>query len=162
MKKPIILMSVAIQFFSIAVFSQQKDTVVTLPEITITKSVNVTMEVDKAFVKAFPDAQNVKWYTLQKDFLAKFMENDVKHNALFKKNGYMKYDIGFGKEENLPDRIKKMIVDAYQEFKITNATNVKSAGRDIWVVNLEGIKSYIIVRVEEEELEEVKRYTKAE
>jgi hypothetical protein len=162
MKKPIILMSVAIQFFSIAVFSQQKDTVVTLPEITITKSVNVTMEVDKAFVKAFPDAQNVKWYTLQKDFLAKFMENDVKHNALFKKNGYMKYDISFGKEENLPERIKKMIVDAYQEFKITNATNVKSAGRDIWVVNLEGIKSYIIVRVEEEELEEVKRYTKAE
>ena len=155
-------MSVAIQFFSIAVFSQQKDTVVTLPEITITKSVNVTMEVDKAFVKAFPDAQNVKWYTLQKDFLAKFMENDVKHNALFKKNGYMKYDISFGKEENLPERIKKMIVDAYQEFKITNATNVKSAGRDIWVVNLEGIKSYIIVRVEEEELEEVKRYTKAE
>jgi hypothetical protein len=162
MKKTIILMSVAIQFISIAVFSQEKDTIVTLPEITITKSVNVTMEVDKAFVKAFPDAQNVKWYTLQKDFLAKFMENDVKHNALFKKNGYMKYDIGFGKEGNLPERIKKMIVDAYQEFKITNATNVKSAGRDIWVVNLEGIKSYIIVRVEEEELEEVKRYTKAE
>jgi hypothetical protein len=74
----------------------------------------------------------------------------------------MKYDIGFGKEENLPERIKKMIVDAYQEFKITNATNVKSAGRDIWVVNLEGIKSYLIVRVEEEELEEIKRYTKAE
>ena len=155
-------MTVAIQFVSITVFSQQKDTVVTLPEITITKSVNVTQEVDKAFVKAFPNAQSVKWYMLQKDFLAKFMENDVKHNALFKKNGYMKYDISFGKEENLPERIKKMIGDAYQEFKITNATNVKSAGRDIWVVNLEGIKSYIIVRVEEEELEEVKRYTKAD
>lgn len=155
-------MSVAIQLVSVAVYSQQKDTVVTLPEITITKSVNVTQEVDKAFKKAFPNAQDVKWYMLQKDFLAKFMESDVKHNALFKKNGYMKYDISFGKEENLPERIKKMIQDAYEEFKITNATNVKSAGRDIWVANLEGIKSYVIVRVEEEELEEVKRYTKAE
>ena len=162
MKKALILFATSIQLFLTVANAQQKDTIVNLPEITITKNVNVTKEVENAFNKTFPNAENVKWYTLQKDFLAKFMESDMKHNALFKKNGYLKYDIGFGKEENLPEYIQKMVVHAYEDYKILNTTNVKSAGRDIWVINLEGKTTYVIVRVEEDELEEVKRYTKAD
>jgi hypothetical protein len=162
MKKTVILLSIAIQLLSVIANAQQKDTIVNLPEITITKNVNVTKEVENAFNRTFPNAENVKWYTLQKDLLAKFMESDMKHNALFKKNGYLKYDIGFGKEENLPETIKKRVIDAYEDFKILNATNVKSAGRDIWVLNLEGKTNYVIVRIEEDELEEVKRYNKAD
>jgi hypothetical protein len=162
MKKTVILLSIAIQLLSVIANAQQKDTIVNLPEITITKNVNVTKEVENAFNRTFPNAVNVKWYTLQKDLLAKFMESDMKHNALFKKNGYLKYDIGFGKEENLPETIKKRVIDAYEDFKILNATNVKSAGRDIWVLNLEGKTNYVIVRIEEDELEEVKRYNKAD
>jgi hypothetical protein len=162
MKKTIILLTITIQMVLSSANAQEKDTIINLPEITITKNVNVTMEVEKAFQNAFPNAENVKWYTLQKDFLAKFMESDMKHNALFKKNGYLKYDIGFGKEENLPDYTKKMVLHAYEDYKILNATNVKSAGRDIWVINLEGKTNYVIVRIEEDELEEVKRYTKAD
>lgn len=162
MKKTVILLSIAIQLLSVIANAQQKDTIVNLTEITITKNVNVTKEVENAFNRTFPNAVNVKWYTLQKDLLAKFMESDMKHNALFKKNGYLKYDIGFGKEENLPETIKKRVIDAYEDFKILNATNVKSAGRDIWVLNLEGKTNYVIVRIEEDELEEVKRYNKAD
>jgi hypothetical protein len=162
MKKTVILLSIAIQLLSVIANAQQKDTIVNLQEITITKNVNVTKEVENAFNRTFPNAVNVKWYTLQKDLLAKFMESDMKHNALFKKNGYLKYDIGFGKEENLPETIKKRVIDAYEDFKILNATNVKSAGRDIWVLNLEGKTNYVIVRIEEDELEEVKRYNKAD
>jgi len=162
MKKTVILLSIAFQLLSVIANAQQKDTIVNLPEITITKNVNVTKEVENAFNRTFPNAENVKWYTLQKDLLAKFMESDMKHNALFKKNGYLKYDIGFGKEENLPETIKKRVIDAYEDFKILNATNVKSAGRDIWVLNLEGKTNYVIVRIEEDELEEVKRYNKAD
>jgi len=162
MKKTVILLSITIQLLSVIANAQQKDTIVNLQEITITKNVNVTKEVENAFNRTFPNAVNVKWYTLQKDLLAKFMESDMKHNALFKKNGYLKYDIGFGKEENLPETIKKRVIDAYEDFKILNATNVKSAGRDIWVLNLEGKTNYVIVRIEEDELEEVKRYNKAD
>jgi hypothetical protein len=162
MKKTVILFSIIILLLSAVANAQQKDTIVNLPEITITKNVNVTKEVENAFNRIFPNVENVKWYTLQKDFLAKFMESDMKHNALFKKNGYLKYDIGFGKEENLPENIKKIVTNAYEDYKILNTTNVKSAGRDIWVVNLEGKTTYVIVRIEEDELEEVKRYTKAD
>jgi hypothetical protein len=162
MKKTVILLSIAFQLLSVIANAQQKDTIVNLPEITITKNVNVTKEVENAFNRTFPNAENVKWYTLQKDLLAKFMESDMKHNALFKKNGYLKYDIGFGKEENLPETIKKRVIDAYEDYKILNATNVKSAGRYIWVLNLEGKTNYVIVRIEEDELEEVKRYNKAD
>jgi hypothetical protein len=40
--------------------------------------------------------------------------------------------------------------------------NVKESGRNIWVINLESLRNYVMVRVEEEEMEEVKRVNKSE
>jgi hypothetical protein len=70
MKKTVILLSIAIQLLSVIANAQQKDTIVNLPEITITKNVNVNKEVENAFNRTFPNAVNVKWYTLQKELLA--------------------------------------------------------------------------------------------
>ena len=61
MKKTVILLSITIQLLSVIANAQQKDTIVNLPEITITKNVNVTKEVENAFNRTFPNAVNVKW-----------------------------------------------------------------------------------------------------
>lgn len=143
-------------------FAQEKDSLITLPEITITGSTKVSNVLNKAFTRAFPNAERVSWYKLNKDFLTKFIQNDMDHNALFKKNGVMKYDISFGYEEHLPEEVRNMVQSSYSDFKITRAIDVKEAGRDIWVVNLEGMKNYVIVRVEDQQLEEVQRFKKAE
>lgn len=148
-------------FFSSSWIYAQEDTVITLPEITVTGSTKISNDLSKAFKKAFPGAEELRWYKHNKDYLAKFIKEDVNHNALFKKNGFLKYDISFGYENNLPGEVLKMVRDSYQDFNITRAVNVKSAGRDIWVVNLEGMRNYVIVRVEDQELEEVRRMDKS-
>lgn len=153
---------VSLLFGNSQLFAQEKDSLVTLPEITITNSTKVSNVLNKAFTKAFPNAESVSWYKLDKDFLAKFIQHDMDHNALFKKNGIMKYDISFGYEEHLPEDVRNMVQSSYSDFKITRAIDVKEAGRDIWVVNLEGMNDYVIVRVEEQQLEEVQRFKKAE
>lgn len=140
--------------------AQEKDTIIQLPTVTVTASSKVTKEVNSAFAKAFPDAQNLKWYTLDKDYLAKFISNDMNHNTLYKKNGYLKYDISFGKEKDLPENNRKKVQDSYQEFTITRVANVKESGRNIWVVNLESQKNYVLVRMEEDEMEEVQKIAK--
>ena len=38
----------------------------------------VSAEVNKAFNKAIPEAKKMKWHNLNKDYLAKFIENDMK------------------------------------------------------------------------------------
>lgn len=132
-----------------------------LPTVTVTSSSAVTKEVNKAFKSTFPDAENLKWYKLDKDYLAKFIMSDMSHNALFKKNGYLKYDVSYGSENNLPPDILKQVQSSYENFKITRVFNVTQANRNIWVVNLEGLKNYVVVRVEDGELEEVNKFAKA-
>jgi hypothetical protein len=117
--------------------------------------------VDNAFRKAFPNAQKLRWYKLNKDYLAKFIAEDVNHNTLYAKNGYMKYDISFGHENNLPAEIRDRVKAAYEDYKITRAVNVKYSDSNIWVINLEGMNYYLLLRLEGEELEEVQKISKA-
>ena len=142
-------------------FAQERDSVITLPEVTITGSAKISNELGKAFKKSFPGAEDLKWYKLDQDYLAKFIKEDMAHSSLFKKNGYLKYDISYGHENNLPTDAREMIQSSYKDYNITTAINVKSAGRDIWVVHLEGLKNLITVRVENQELEEVERFEKS-
>jgi hypothetical protein len=162
MKAQILIVLSALLFCNSLVSAQDKDSLVSLPEITVTGSTKISNVLNTAFVKTFPDAQNVRWYKQSKDYLAKFIQNDMDHNALFKKNGALKYDVSFGYEGDLPEAVRNLVEADYSDFKITRAINVKEGGRDIWVVNLEGIKNYVIVRVENQELEEVQRYKKSQ
>lgn len=159
MKKQLLIVLLVAALPASQLFSQDTTTH-QLPTVTVTSTAGVTKEVNKAFKSAFPGAENLKWYKLDKDYLAKFIMSDMSHNALFKKNGYLKYDVSYGTEKNLPEEIQKQVQSAYEEFKITRVFNVNQAGRNIWVVNLEGLKNYVIVRVEDGELEEVNKFAK--
>lgn len=142
--------------------SQNKDSVVMLPPVTITSFVMINQELNKSFEKSFPEAYDLHWYKLDRDYLAKFIKDDLKHQSLFKKNGIMKYDITYGSESNLPGDVQKIIKDGYSDFKITNAAKVIRNDQDFWIVNLEGMNNYVVARVENGDVEEVKRIKKSE
>ncbi len=160
MTKHMILPALAFLFFIGRPTAQEK--VVSLPEVTVTSIALVAPNVNKAFKKAFPDAEDLSWYTYDKEYLAKFIIKDMNHNTLYRKNGVMKYDISYGYEHNLPGKIKDMVTGAYDNYKITRAINVKVNDRNIWVVKMEGMKKYLTVRVEDEEMDEVESFSKAE
>ena len=84
----------------------------------------------------------------------------MKHHALFTKNGGIKYDVSFGTAKDLPAMLRNKIQDEYDEYNITKVVNVKEAGRNIWVVNLDNLKHLALVRIEEDEMELVKKYEK--
>ena len=160
MNKHVILPVLALLFFICRPIAQEK--VVSLPEVTVTSIALVAPNVNKAFKKAFPDAEELSWYKYDKEYLAKFIIKDMNHNTLFRKNGVMKYDISYGYETNLPEKIKEMVMGVYDNYKITRAINVKVTDRNIWVVKMEGMKKYLTVRVENEEMDEVESFSKAE
>ena len=160
MTKHIILQTIAFLFFIGRPMAQEK--VVSLPEVTVTSIALVAPNVNKAFKKTFPDAEELSWYKYDREYLAKFIIKDMNHNTLYRKNGVMKYDISYGYETNLPEKIKEMVMGVYDNYKITRAINVKVTDRNIWVVKLEGMKKYLTVRVEDEEMDEVESFSKAE
>ena len=160
MTNHLILPALAFLLFIGRPIAQEK--VVSLPEVTVTSIALVAPNVNKAFKKAFPDAEELSWYKYDKEYLAKFIIKDMNHNTLYRKNGVMKYDISYGYETNLPEKIKEMVTGVYDNYKIIRAINIKVTDRNIWVVKLEGMKKYVTVRVENEEMDEVESFSKAE
>ena len=162
--KPFIMKKTIATFILIAQFfiglAQDRDTIITLPEVRITNTTAVTTGVYSSFRRAFPDAENLRWYKYDRDYLAKFFMKDMDHNAMFRKNGVMKYDISYGYEKHLPDLIKDDVLKTYDNYKIIRAIRVKAYERDIWVVKLEGETKYLTVRVEDGEMDEVESYYK--
>ncbi len=161
MKKHLFISSILICFLTNELSAQQKDSVVVLPTVTVTSTSIVTKEVDKSFKKSFPNAENLKWYKLNKNYLAKFIQNDMKHNTLIAENGNIKYDISYGTESNLPEDLLVRIKGGYSEYNITRVANIKESNRNIWVINLESLKHIVLVRIEEDEMEEVERLNKS-
>jgi hypothetical protein len=132
----------------------------TLPSVTVTTASNVNDAVVKSFQGQFKNAVDPVWYKIDKNYLVKFITEEQKNTALFKDNGKLIYHISYGTEKNLPEEIRTQVMGSYQDYAITAAIHVNEANRSIWVINLEGLKKLIIVRVEEGELEEVGNYVK--
>jgi hypothetical protein len=162
MKRLIInLMSVSLFLLICSFGLQAQDTTYKmLPSITVTPATKVPSEVNKSFNQSFKDAVNPEWYKLDKKYLVTFLTTDQKNRALYKDNGQLVYHIRYGFEQNLPDDIRKMVKSNYVDFSITGAIAVSQDQRNIWVVNLEGKDKYIVVRIENGEMEEVESLKK--
>ena len=160
MKKPLIATVIFVSLFFTGTFAQEKDTLIALPEIRVTSPVVITDKVAKSFLKSFPGAEKLRWYKYDQDYLAKFILDDMDHNAFFRKNGFLKYDVRYGYEKNLPEEIKSLVKNSYDNYDIYRVINVLSEGRDVWIVKLEGMKRYATLRIEDGEIDEFERYDK--
>jgi hypothetical protein len=147
---------------SAGVFAQDTPVIKTLPPITITStSKTIPEKVWKNFRGYFANAQNPKWYEVTKNYLVKFMTDTVENRALFTKRGNLIYHISYGYENNLPQDLRKQALRAYEGYTITRAIKVSEADRLIWVIHLETDKKFVIVRIEDNELEEVQNLDKS-
>jgi hypothetical protein len=161
MKKQLIAVTLTAFLGAGQVSAQEKETITSLPTVTVTSGTVVNKQIDKAFRKEFPAALDLSWYEINKLYIVRFFENDMKHHALFTKTGAMKYDVSFGTEKNLPEIMHKKVKNEYDEYNITKVTNIKQAGRNIWVINLDNLKHIALVRMEEDEMELVQKYDKS-
>ncbi len=164
--KPTLILSIGLILFmlSVATSSSAQDTtsIKSLPLVTVTSSTKkIPNRIWKSFSTYFSNAENPRWFTLNKDYLVKYMIYDEQNRALFTKKGTLIYHITYGYEKSLPEDLRKQIKDSYSDYDITRAIKVKEAGREIWVVNLEDSKNLIMVRLEDGEMEEVQRLEKS-
>lgn len=140
---------------SLAVSAQETKT---LPPVIVTAYSNVTQKVAESFDKTFPTSYDDKWFKADRNYLVKFLMNEQKNTALFRKSGALLYHISYGHEKDLPADTRKVIKSQYVDFNITAAVKVEQAGRTVWIVNIEDPKKFIVLRIEDGEMEEVANY----
>jgi hypothetical protein len=161
-----LIFSISLSFFSLfyATASSAQDTsgIKSLPLVTVTATTKkIPDRIWKSFSGYFANAENPRWYTINKNYLVKYMIYDEQNRALFTKRGNLVYHISYGYEKSLPEDLRKQIKSSYYDFDITRAIKVSEAGREIWVVNLEDAKNLILVRLEDGGLEEVQKLQKS-
>ena len=99
---------------------------------------------------------------MNKDYMVKFIKEDMKHQTLFQKNGYIKYDISYGMAHDLTVEMGEQILSVYKGYAIINATKVSRYNQEFWIINLEGLSDFVVIRVENGDLEEVSHFEKWE
>ena len=132
----------------------------TLPAIVITGT-QVNQKIWDNFKREFKNAVDPHWYKVGTDYLVRFITEDQNQSALFNKKGNLIYNITYGKEKHLPKDIRQIVKSSYVDYAITNALSIRESDRLIWVVGLEDDKNILVVRVENGEMEEAKRYKKS-
>ena len=109
----------------------------------------------------FPNAENVSFYNSDENLGARFTMNSLRYRVLLNKKGRLISKITQGTEKILPTDLRKMVKREYVEFIITAAALVEEGNRQIWVIHLEDDSQYVVARVENGELNENMKYTKA-
>jgi len=117
-------------------------------------------EVLTQFHTLFPNAENVSFYNLDKNIVAAFKMTDLRYRVLLNKKGKLVYKITYGQEKHLPVEVRKAIKMEYVDFRIIGASLVEEANRSIWIVHLEDDWEYVVVRVENNEMDENMKYKK--
>jgi len=131
-----------------------------LPEITITSPSDVPDKVSTAFQSTFKDAKAPKWYHPNKNYVVTFIMDDIKHNALFSKNGYLIYHISYGNENTIPSEFKAAVKSKFSDYDIIAVINVQQDGRNVWFITGEGKKDFMNVSIDEGVMSEEKRVRK--
>ena len=132
-----------------------------LPVVTISTGSNVSQQVHNAFLNRFQNAENLRWFQVNKNFLVKFIMDDQEHHASFHKNGNMIYHIAYGAEKNLPESIVMELESQYDNYKIGRVFNIERNGRNVWIVNLESSKYFVVTGIENNMMNEITRYKNA-
>ncbi|UKJ06495.1 hypothetical protein [Solitalea lacus] len=140
---------------------------VQLPEVTVTTTSTgavVDQKITDAFSKSFSTASNMQWYSVDnnKRYLVNFTMDDLRNHVLYTKKGAIIYHIIYGFEKNLPMTLNSQVKGKYGAYSITSAINVKQNQRNIWMINLEDTKGYVLVRMADGQMDEMRKITKAQ
>jgi hypothetical protein len=157
-----IITALSITFFQTGRLAAQ-DSIKSLPPVIVkATTTKVSGKIWKGFSKYFNEAEMpMSWYRVNKNYLVKFMIYDEQNRALFSKKGKLIYHISYGYEKNLPPEISAMVKEAYSDYNVTRAIKVDEAGRTIWVVNIETASIIKLLRIEDDEMEEVQNMQKS-
>lgn len=127
-----------------------------------TAGANVNVKVQRAFERNFGAQAAQNWSAVGQGFLNRFYVDGIPTNALYTGNGKLVYTIAYGTEEQLPSDVKSLVKAHYHNYGINAATEIKEEGRHIWVVQLQSGETVATARIENNELEEVQRFKRAE
>ena len=102
---------------------------------------------------AFPDAENVQWLPIQSGTIALFTIDGKKIRADYDQEGRWLFNLRHYDETGLPANVRKQLVMTYYDYKINSVDEIETDSQTIYLVNMEGRKSYKTIMVNGDDME---------
>ena len=114
----------------------------------------------KSFSGMYKGFTQMGWSQLKdKSILFRFYENGILNRAFYSSNGTWLHTVSSYEEAQLPKNIRGMVNGRYYDFKITFVNEVLSPDtKPVYLVQLQDAKKILIVKMNEEEIEEVQEF----
>ncbi len=142
----------------VAISANQKNNFVTSGDKPFNFSVSIRRRIQESFAGYFASATGQNWTMAGHNFHCSFSTNGIPASVLFDKNGHLIYAITYGEEKDMPSAVRKIVKRVYYDYVITLAMEVKQNKKDVWVVNMKNNSTYITVRIEDGEMEQVEQF----
>jgi len=102
---------------------------------------------------------NPSWQRLGNNFLATLVQDNKYIKALFAPNGFLYYHISSGSERDMPGDVRRLVKSTYFDYTITSVKQVTSDNKTAWLVNMQDDRDLVIIKVVDNQMEEVEQYT---
>jgi hypothetical protein len=115
------------------------------------------------FKESFPRAQNVIWKELEEVYTVDFIEDGIRMNIIYEKDGSFFKSTRYYLEQNLPYYLKVNILKRYPNDKIFGITEVSTISEILYYVKLEDAKVWVTLEVDSQgNLSVVEKFKKAQ
>jgi hypothetical protein len=120
----------------------------------------IAKKVSNSFDQLFKGAVGAEWVELNRNYSVNFVLDNQKSLAEFTKDGHLLYLIAYGKEEGMPADLRAMVKSTYFDYTINSTVKIKFEGRIFWIINLEDANQFIVLRVEDNDMDVIKKIKK--
>jgi hypothetical protein len=123
---------------------------------------NVNEKVARSFRETYPKAEQVNWKEYPQSFMVYFVENGIKSNIIYGKDGSFIQSTRYYDEESLPFYLLVTVKKKFADKKIFGVTEVSGPDHIEYYIKLEDEKRWMTIKVDADgNLELVEKFNKA-
>jgi hypothetical protein len=124
---------------------------------------NISVKAVNNFKHRYKAVSNVKWMLLSDGYLASFSDGNILNRVFYYPNGNLAGTIKGYEPALLPKEILQTVKEKYAGYKVVyvnEAELLEIQGSPTYVVQLQGKKDFKVVRVCDDEVDELNDYSK--
>lgn len=122
----------------------------------------INEKIVRSFKEIYPNALQVSWLEYPDTYAVYFVENGIKINIIFNKDGSFVSSARYYNEENLPYYLLAEISKRYPTKKVYGVSELTTPGAISYFIKLEDAKSWLTIKMDSEgNINVVEKFNKA-
>jgi hypothetical protein len=111
---------------------------------------NINEKIVRNFKEIYPNAAQVNWMEYPETYAVYFVEDGIKVNIVFNKDGGFVSSVRYYKEDYLPYYLLAEVKRKYPTKKIYSVSELTSPGTITYFIKLEDAKTWLTIKMDSE------------